>query len=543
MANTSQLLDAYGRPIRTQRLAEPQAVGGITGVRQVWSGTVAAGLTPQRLAGILLACDQGELDEFLTLAEEMEERDPHYGSVLGMRKRAISGAPLRVDPCGVAEIDKAVQERIAEHDGFPDLVEDLLDSLGKGFSVVEIHWAADKSRWWPEEFRRVEPRWLRYDRETGRELRLRDEAAPVEGLELAAGHFIRHEARLKSGLAFRGGLARLVAFSWMCKAYTLKDWVAFVETYGLPLRLGRYGPEATKADVSALYRAVANIGTDAAAVLPRSMEIEFQQAAAAGTASAIFENLARWVDEQVSKAVLGQTMTSDDGSSQAQAKVHDGVRHDIARSDARSLTAAINRDLVRTFVDVNWGAQKVYPRLVIDIAEPEDVAAIMAHVPGLAAGGMRFKASEIRGKLGFSEPEDGDEVFGGAAANPKEPGPGGDPAAEGEDDEEEDEDEDSPARNRACGCPACQALALNRGAADAPPDPADEIREEALADWEEVAEELVGPVERAILDAGSYEEAMAALAAVAPAMGTSRLIDGLVKGMFKARAQGDAGDA
>lgn len=535
------LLDAYGRPIQTRTLAEPQAVGGITGVRQVWSETVAAGLTPQRLAGILLACDQGELTEFLTLAEEMEERDPHYGSVLGMRKRAISGAPVRVDPCGIAEIDKAVQEQIAEHDGFPGLIEDLLDSLGKGFSVVEIHWAADKSRWWPGEFRRVEPRWLRYDRETGRELRLRDEAAPVDGIELAPGHFIRHEARLKSGLAFRGGLARLVAFSWMCKAYTVKDWVAFIETYGLPLRLGRYGPEATKQDVAALYRAVANIGTDAAAVLPRAMEIQFEQAAAAGTASGIFENLARWVDEQVSKAVLGQTMTSDDGSSQAQAKVHDGVRHDIARSDARSLTAAINRDLVRTFVDANWGVQKVYPRLIIDIAEPEDVAAIMTHVPKLAAAGMRFKAAEIRGKLGFGEPEKGDEIFGGAAAEPKAPAsPGGqeDDAGEDEDEDEDGDDGEKDARNRACACPSCQALALNRSGSD----PMDDIREDALADWEDVTEELVGPAERAILDAGSYEEAMAALAVIAPRMGTSRLIDGLVKAMFAARAQGDRQD-
>lgn len=36
---------------------------------------------------------------------------------------------------------------------------------------------------------------------------------------------------------------------------------------------------------------------------------------------------------------------------------------------------------------------------------------------------------------------------------------------------------------------------------------------------------------------------MAALNGVAPQMGTSRLVDGLVKAMFKARAQGDAGDA
>lgn len=534
------LLDAYGRPIRRQTLAEPQAVGGITGVRQVWSDTVAAGLTPQRLAGILRACDEGDLSDFLTLAEEMEERDPHYGSVLGIRKRAISGAAVRIDPCGVAEIDQAVEDEIAEHDGLPDLLEDMLDSLGKGFSVVEIHWGADATRWWPRDFVRVEPRWLRYDRETGRELRLIDEAAPVEGLPLAPAHFVVHEAKLKSGLAFRGGLARLVAFSWMCKAYALKDWVAFIETYGLPLRLGRYGPEATQEDVQKLFMAVANIGTDAAAVLPRSMEIEFQQAsAAAGAASHIFENLARWVDEQVSKAVLGQTMTADSGGSLAQAKVHDGVRHDIARSDARSLSVAVNRDLIRPFVDVNWGVQKTYPRLLIEISEPEDVEAVMTHVPALAAAGVRFRASEVRGRLGFSDPEDGDEVIGGVPAEPAEPKAKPAPA-EGDDGPENDDEHGDAARNRAgCRCPSCRGeTSLNRGE----PDPLDEIREDALADWEEVAGDLLDPVERAILAASSYEEAMAALAEASPAMRTSRLVDGLVKAMFKARAEGDRRD-
>jgi len=81
------LLDAYGRPVRQQKLTEPLAAGGMTGIRQTWAGSAASGLTPVKLASILRACDQGELREFLILAEEMEERDPHYFSVLGTRSR------------------------------------------------------------------------------------------------------------------------------------------------------------------------------------------------------------------------------------------------------------------------------------------------------------------------------------------------------------------------------------------------------------------------------------------------------------------------
>ena len=70
------ILDQYGRPVNVGSLTKPQAAPGMTGIRQIWAGSVASGLTPQRLARILAECDQGNLDAFLTLAEEMEEREP-----------------------------------------------------------------------------------------------------------------------------------------------------------------------------------------------------------------------------------------------------------------------------------------------------------------------------------------------------------------------------------------------------------------------------------------------------------------------------------
>ncbi|MCP4699306.1 MAG: DUF935 family protein, partial [Gammaproteobacteria bacterium] len=57
-------------------------------------------------------------------------------------------------------------------------------------------------------------------------------------------------------------------------------------------------------------------------------------------------------------------MTADDGSSQSQAQVHDGVRVDILRADAKSLSETLNRDLVQPFIDLNFGAQENYPRIL-----------------------------------------------------------------------------------------------------------------------------------------------------------------------------------
>ncbi len=510
------LLDAYGRPMQRAQMAKTQIEGGMTSVRQAWHDTAASGLTPLRLAAILRDCDLGSTRDYLTLAEEMEERDMHYGALMGIRKRAVSGVRPTVKAAGEdaksQEIADGVTRDIAGHTGFRGLVKDLLDAIGKSYSAVEINWDTSKpSRWKPRNFVWRDPRFFTFG-DDQEELRLLTIAAPVKGEELWPAKWAIHRASGKSGLTRRGGIARLVAFGWMCKAYTLKDWMAFVETYGLPLRLGRYGPEATKTDVEALFRAVANIGTDAAAVLPKSMEIEFVKGIALQGTDVVFQSLARWVDEQVSKAVLGQTMTTDNGSSQSQANVHNEVRHDIATDDAIDVAATINRDIVKPYVDWNWGVQDEYPEIQIEIAEPEDIAVKIEGAAKMMDRGVRFRADELRGKLGFSDPVKGDEVAGGGL-----------------------QPSDGKAANRI-------GRALNRQEDMGTEADLADIEEDMMADWQEVSSEMEAAIRAEVEQATSYEDLIARLPLALKSMPTAVLVDTLVKGMFKARTLGDATD-
>lgn len=530
MAMSPTLVDQYGRPVRRAELVKTLARPGISSVRQTWAPSVASGLTPQRMAAIMRAAAQDDPHDYLVLAEEMEERDPHYASVLGVRKRAVSGiAPMvqaASDSARDREIAEAVRIGIAEHDQFADLVEDLMDGVGKGFAVVEIDWAKSASAWAVRCWTWRDPRHFRWDRDTGSELRLLSEAQPAGGEMLEPYKFAVHRPRLKSGLAMRGGIARLVAFGWLCKAYTVKDWIAFIECYGLPLRLGRYGPEATVADVTALHRAVANIGTDAAAVLPRSMEIEFQEIGD-GAGNDIFEKLARWVDEQTSKAVLGQTMTSDNGSSQSQASVHNEVRHDVLRADARQIAGTINRDIVRPFVDLNYGPQPDYPRLEFPIAEPEDIKELVVAVNTLARLGVRFRADELRGKLGLSAPEEGDETIGGTSMPETPAAPAAPPRIAR-----------APNSARSCACAAC----VERAANESEPDPYDDLDAaeiEALSTWPEQLAPMIDPILALVDEAQSYEELRRRLPELLGQMQPAQVIDGLVGALVQARAAGD----
>lgn len=416
----SKIVDQYGRPIQYDKLTEELAAARTTGIRQAWHQSVANGLTPGRLASILQAAADGSANDYLTLAEEMEERDLHYASVLGTRKLAISGLDIRVeaasdDPEDVRRADQL--KEIVESPEFGELQADLTDAMGKGYAVSEIMWDRSGKTWNPLRFEPRDQRFFQFDRDTGRELRLLDEGDPVNGVALAPCKFIVHLPRIRSGLPIRGGLARLAAVGYMCKAWTWKDWMGFADIFGMPMRVGRYGPGASKEDISTLMSAVANLGSDAAAVIPDSMRIEFTQAANVTGAGDFFKGLAEWWDKQVSKAVVGQTMSTDDGSSQAQATIHNEVRLDLLQADAKAESNTLNRYFVRPWCDLNFAPGRPYPRLIIDVPQPENTKILIEALKELVPLGLKVEQSVIRDKLNFPEPAKGAELLGTPSAS------------------------------------------------------------------------------------------------------------------------------
>ncbi|MEN6483423.1 MAG: DUF935 family protein, partial [Syntrophobacteraceae bacterium] len=71
----------------------------------------------------------------------------------------------------------------------------------------------------------------------------------------------------------------------------------------------------------------------------------------------VYEGLARFCDAQTSKAVLGQVLTSEAGSSGSYAlgKVHGAVRRDLMEADCTALAKTISRQVLRPLVGFNFG--------------------------------------------------------------------------------------------------------------------------------------------------------------------------------------------
>lgn len=528
--NGYQIVDPSGRPVSSAELLREEAAPTLTGVRSIWGDPVASGLTPPRLARILRDAVEGEPGEYLALAEEMEERDLHYASVLGTRKRAVLAIEPVVNQPRNGNVDEKIIDAVrdlVEAPIFEDMLIDVLDGLGKGFSVVEILWEHGAT-WRPREYVWRDPRHFQFDRKTGRELRLREDGS-TEGRELSRYSFIRHIPKLKSGLPIRGGLARLAAWAFLLKSYTLKDWAAFLEVFGMPLRVGRYPRSATPDEKRVLLRAVRDLAADAAAIIPSGMEIEFVEAKG-GSGNAVFGAMAEYLDAQISKAVLGQTMTTDNGSSLAQAQVHENVRYDILRADGRQVSTTINRDLVHPYIAFNFGPQQHYPTVDFPVAEAEDIQTLSEALTKLVPLGLRVQLAEVREKMGLSEPGDDDDVLAApaAAASATKPDVTGDPQ----------DDTGTPAAARAC--PHCGGFHAT-ARAEEEPDELDALLGEALDQWGADLAPVLDQLQAEFAAASSYDDLRSRLERLSGDLDVGSIARRLADLAMIARGLGDAG--
>lgn len=415
---TSRILGPDGQPIQYEVLAEEISAPSATGIRQVWHASAANNLTPQRLASILSAANQGDATQYLTLAEEMEERDAHYASVLGTRKLAITGLDIVIESASddAEDVRRADALRaLVSEPSFGELIAHQVDALGKGYAVSEIVWDRSGREWMPT-FEDRDPRWFTFDRVTGRELRIIDEVDTFNGVAMPPYKFVAHRPRIRSGLPIRGGLARLAAPSYMCKAWAWKDWMSFADIFGLPMRIGRYGPNASQGDIDKLISAIANLGSDAAAAVPDSVRIELIQAASVGGAGEFFDRLLSFWDKQVSKGVLGQTMTADDGASLSQARVHNDVRIDLLEADAKALSNTLQRHVVEPFCALNFGTDRKPPRIRVAVPTPDTTAALVDALAKLVPVGLTVEQSVVRDRLGLPDPEPGADVLASVPA-------------------------------------------------------------------------------------------------------------------------------
>jgi phage gp29-like protein len=155
--------------------------------------------------------------------EHIERRDLHYLGVLGTRKRVVSQLPIIVTPASNdpkhvehANFVRAWVERGTLRRGLFD----MMDALGKGYSVHETDWHCASGNFYPEKFTFRPARWFEVSYQDGETILIREEAGKAAASSVPDGipqtgfadmvpyKFVVHRHPSWSGLTIQSGLTR-----------------------------------------------------------------------------------------------------------------------------------------------------------------------------------------------------------------------------------------------------------------------------------------------------------------------------------------------
>ena len=150
------------------------------------------------------------------------------------------------------------------------------------------------------------------------------------------------------------GLLKKLYFPVKMKNASLKFWFRFLEKFGSPWAIAKtsYEPDEMAAEVQAML-------SGDSAVIDTDEEITLVQP----TSNVDFTRLPTYLDNQISKAILGANLASDvKEGSYAAAKTHNEIREDLAANDAKILIFVMNK-AISFFKEINGYNGELYAKL------------------------------------------------------------------------------------------------------------------------------------------------------------------------------------
>ena len=146
------------------------------------------------------------------------------------------------------------------------------------------------------------------------------------------------------------------------KKNTLGSWNEHAEIFGSPIRIGKTDvrDEITRKNMEDMLK---NMGSSPWAVFDKEDNIELIEASSRDVYR-IYGNLVEFLNKEISKLILGQTMTLDDGSSRSQAEIHERVAKQIEQADKEFLQADVQSNLFPRLNAHGFGLENMYFKFV-----------------------------------------------------------------------------------------------------------------------------------------------------------------------------------
>jgi len=290
--------------------------------------------------------------------------DPHLTSVINKRKNAVMSVPIEFHRDG--KPDDAINEML-NSPWFYEFISDALDSIFWGCSLTQFFRDGN----YPD-----------YD------LVPRKHVDPVRKL------ILRHQTDTNgtswddySDLLFIGKedslglLAQAVPYV-IYKRNTMADWAQFSEIFGMPIR--DYTYDTSDEDLrSQLINDAMEQGSNAVYIHPKDSGLNLIESGNKSGSSQLYNDLKDACNSELSKLILGNTLTTEAGKkgTQALGTVHKEIEDEITNGDKKYILNLLNYNFADTLInlgfDLSNGKFVFVPKENVDTAKQADIVVKM----------------------------------------------------------------------------------------------------------------------------------------------------------------------
>lgn len=328
------------------------------------------------------------------------KNDPHLWSCIQSRKSGMLPLEYQILPMGAENQIVELIQKIFYNLDIQKIERDILEAVLFGFQPLEVKWSLDESadRLVPVDLLPKPQEWFSYDRQGKLLFR---KAGSIQAVEIPDFKIINVQYEATEMNPYGHSLLAKCYWPITFKNGGLKFWVVFAEKFGMPMVIGQYLRGATQDEIFQLAEKLATMTQDTAIVTPSDIKVELREAGRSSSV-ALFRDLIKYCNAEISKAILSQTLTTElDMGSYAASMVHYKIRREVVMSDIRLVESAFNT-LIKFIVDLNFAGGK-YPKFKIIFNDGDNAQKIERDAKLVQQCGLKFSKEYWTTNYGFKE--------------------------------------------------------------------------------------------------------------------------------------------
>lgn len=347
--------------------------------------------------GALLNPDKLMLDNQFSLKKLRNLlNDPHVFSCVQSRKSGVLSLEYTLVPTNNQPVDDFVAGFLSTFD-LRRVIQDILDAVLFGFAPLEILYTQKNGYIVPVDLVGKPANWFEFDVNNVLRFKPADatESAAVPNMKFIV---VSHNATYDNPYGYPV-LSKCI-YPVLFKVGTQRLWAEYCQKFGTPAVVAK-AQSNNENEWAKLQQFVANIQANFAGVAPSGSEIQLIESNKGGSGD-LFQGLIHYLNAEISKIILSQTLTTEQGDtgSYAMSKTHLQIRADVVDTDKYLVESALNK-LIQIAVELNFPNASAPKFIMYEATDVDKVLADRDKV--LWDMGIRFTPDYIKRVYGFED--------------------------------------------------------------------------------------------------------------------------------------------